>query len=220
MIKNFMIFGDSYSTHKDFIPEGYPHYYCTGGRGPKEPVTDMLPEETWWGRFINTTGANLVHNNSWSGSTIGYTGYAGDCSKSSSFIYRYDLLCESCFFTKNEIDTIFVFGGTNDSWSNAPLGEMQYSDFCENDLYNALPAICYFMATLKKNHPNTRVVFIGNCDIKDEILDCMRTAAEQMNVEFVALHDVDKIEGHPTVLGMTQICEQVVEKLKSGRFNR
>ena len=27
------------------------------------------------------------------------------------------------------------------------------------------------------------------------------------------VHDIDKINGHPTVLGMTQICEQVIEKL-------
>lgn len=214
MINRFVIFGDSYSTHKDYIPEGYPHYYCTEGRAVEQPVTKMRPEQTWWGQMIERTGATLVLNDSWSGSTIGYTGYAGDCSTSSSFIYRYRKLVDKNFFADNEIDTVIVFGGTNDSWSNAPLGEMQYSDFCENDLYNALPAICYFMTTLKKNHPNTRVVFIGNCDIKDEILDCMRTAAEQMNVEFVELHDVEKIEGHPTVLGMTQICEQVIERFK------
>ena len=63
------------------------------------------------------------------------------------------------------------------------------------------------------------MIFIGNCDIKDEILDGMRNAARQMNVAFVALHDVDKEGGHPTVLGMTQICEQVMEKLKSCHFD-
>ena len=213
MIKNFMIFGDSYSTHKDFIPEGYPHYYCTGGRGPKEPVTDMLPEETWWGRFINTTGANLVHNNSWSGSTIGYTGYAGDCSKSSSFIYRYDLLCESCFFTKNDIDTILVFGGTNDSWSNAPLGTYQFSDWKREDLFNVIPAICYFMGKLKEDHPDKRIVFIANCDIKNEVIDAMENAARHFGVECIKLSDIDKISGHPTVLGMKQIHDQIIEKL-------
>ena len=98
MIKNFMIFGDSYSTHRDHIPEGYAFYYTDEGRKPEEPVTKMKYEETWWGRFIAKTGANLVHNNSWSGSTIGYTGYSGDCSKRSAFIYRYRKLMEEGFF--------------------------------------------------------------------------------------------------------------------------
>ena len=208
-----MIFGDSYSTHRDYIPEEYPHYYCNEGRAPDQPVTKMQMRETWWGQMMEHTGATLVLNDSWSGSTIGYTGYAGDCSTGSSFIYRYRKLMEKGFFVENEMDTIFVFGGTNDSWSNAPLGVETYSDFTENELFNVLPAICYFMTTLKQEHPNTRVVFIGNCDIKREILDCMAHAAQKLSVDFVELQDIDKINGHPTVLGMTQICEQVLEKL-------
>ena len=163
--------------------------------------------------MMERTDATLVLNDSWSGSTIGYTGYEGDCSTSSSFIYRYRKLVENGFFAKNHVDTIFVFGGTNDSWAGAPLGVEKYADFDENELFNVLPAICYFMTTLKKDHPNTRVVFIGNCDIKQEIIDCMINASERLGVEFVALHDIDKISGHPTVLGMTQICDQIMEKL-------
>ena len=213
MINRLVIFGDSYSTHRDHIPQEYPYYYCNEGRTPDQPVTKMQMRETWWGQMMERTDATLVLNDSWSGSTIGYTGYAGDCSTSSSFIYRYRKLVENGFFTKNEIDTIIVFGGTNDSWSNAPLGVEKYSDFYENELFSVLPSICYFMKTLKYEHPNARVVFIGNCDIKREILDCMQHAAQQFSVDFVELHDIDKINGHPTVLGMTQICEQIIEKL-------
>ena len=212
-MNRLVIFGDSYSTHKDYIPEGYAHYYCTEGRAEDQPVTKMRPEETWWGQFIERTGVTLVRNDSWSGSTIGYTGYEGDCSTSSSFIYRYRQLKEKNFFAENEVDTIIVFGGTNDSWSNAPLGEVKCSDFCENDLYFVLPAICYFMITLKKDNPNARIIFIGNCGIKDEILDCMRSTAEKFGAEFIGLSDIDKLVEHPTTLGMTQICKQVVEKL-------
>ena len=97
MINRFVIFGDSYSTHKDYIPEGYPHYYCDEGRAPDQPVTKMTMEQTWWGQMIGLTKAELVLNDSWSGSTIGYTGYAGDCSTSSSFIYRYRKLSEKNF---------------------------------------------------------------------------------------------------------------------------
>ena len=163
--------------------------------------------------MIERTDAELVRNDSWSGSTIGYTGYSGDCSTTSSFIYRYRKLVDNNFFADKDIDAIIVFGGTNDSWCNAPLGEVQYDDFSEKDLYNVLPAVCYFMATLKKNHPGARIIFIGNCDIKDEILDCMRNAAERMGAEYIELRGIEKEGGHPTVLGMKQICEQVVEKI-------
>ena len=213
MINRFMIFGDSYSTHLDYIPKGYAHYYCDEGRAPDQPVTKMRMQQTWWGQMMERTGATLVRNDSWSGSTIGYTGYAGDCSTSSSFIYRHRKLAERGFFAENEIDTIIVFGGTNDSWCNAPLGAEQYCDFTEADLYNVLPAICYFMTVLRGEHPNARVVFVANCDIKGEIIDCMQNAAARLGVDFVALRDIDKIMGHPTVAGMTQICEQVLEAL-------
>ena len=214
MINRFVIFGDSYSTHRDYIPSEYPHYYCDEGRAPDQPVTKMQMQQTWWGQMMERTGATLLLNDSWSGSTIGYTGYAGDCSTSSSFIYRYRRLAENGFFAENQVDTIFVFGGTNDSWCNAPLGEEKYRDFSEDELFSALPAICYLMSVLKNEHPDTRVVFVGNCDIKCEITACMASAAKQLGVEFVALHDIDKIAGHPTVLGMTQICDQIIAQLK------
>ena len=213
MINNFVIFGDSYSTHKDYIPEGYRFFYCDGGRSPEEPWTDMKVGETWWGRLMAKTDARLVLNNSWSGSTIGYTGYDGDCSTSSSFIYRYRQLQASGFFKENRIDTIFVFGGTNDSWSEAPLGSVQLGDWEESDLFRVLPAICYFMDRLKRDHPNKRLVFIANCDIKSEIVDCMRDAALRLGVELVELSGIDKVSRHPTPLGMKQIAEQVIEAL-------
>ena len=213
MIKNFMIFGDSYSTHKDYIPEGYPCFYYSEGRNPEEPVTKMLPTQTWWGRLMENTGATLIQNNSWSGSTVGHTGYEGDCSQTSSFICRYRQLLASGFFEKNRIDTFLVFGGTNDSWSDAPLGTEMFSDWQESDLFCVLPAICYFMAKLKQNHPKARIVFIANCDIKEEIVACIQNASQRLGVECVTLHDIDKFTGHPTILGMEQICRQIMEQL-------
>lgn len=212
-MKKIMIIGDSYSTHKDFIPQGYAHYYCTGGRSEKEPVTNMTPEQTWWGRLIKATGAELVRNDSWSGSPLCFTGWTGDCSYTTSFIYRYEKLCEEGFFEKNEVDTVFVFGGTNDSWVGAKLGEETYSDWKREDFFSVLPAVCYFMSKLKEDHPEKRIVFIANCGIKDEIVNCMKNAATRLGAECIALHDIDKMAGHPTPLGMEQICEQVIKGL-------
>ena len=211
MINNLLIFGDSYSTHKDHIPDGYAFYYCDGGRSPEEPVTKMTVEKTWWWQLIESTDARLIRNDSWSGSTIGYTGYSGDCSNTSSFICRYNKLIEAGFFKENKIDTIIVFGGTNDSWSNAPLGEEMYEDIKRDDLFSVKPAICYFMSRLKNENPDAKVVFIANCDIKSEIVDCMKNAAERLGVSLVELSGVDKQKGHPTPEGMKQIYDQVLK---------
>ncbi len=206
-MKKILIFGDSYSTFAGLIPEGYAPYY---------PNLDVLsPGDTWWKKLATKTGSELVQNNSWSGSTIGYTGYGNsDCSQDSSFIYRYRKLKSDGFFASNPIDTVLVFGGTNDSWADAPLGELQFSNFTEADLYNVLPAICYFMYTLKTDLPSAKIVFIINTELKPEIMDGMEKAAKYFGVEAVRLQSIDKQEGHPTEQGMTDICEALIQTIE------
>ena len=212
-MKNILIFGDSYSTYEGYIPEGYPTYYSPQGciKGPS--VQKMQVEETWWKRVVNLTDYNLLLNNSWSGSTIGYTGYTGDCSKTSSFIYRFRKLKEEVFFEKNVVDMVFVFGGTNDSWSNAPLGEMKFSNWEEKDLFQVLPAVSHFVCTLKSELPNAEIIVIINTEIKKEIQDALKKASEYYGIQYIALKDIDKDCGHPTVKGMLQISEQVFSVL-------
>ena len=59
-----------------------------------------------------------------------------------------------------------------------------------------------------------RIVFIMNTGLKPEISECMKNATSHFVVELVELDNIDKVESHPTVLGMEQICEQVLEKLE------
>lgn len=213
MLKNILIFGDSYSTYEGYIPEGFATYYSPQGR-PNTAVCKMSVDDTWWKRLMNQTGATLVQNNSWSGSTLGHTGYAGDCSQTNSFIYRYRQLRQKGFFDDKQVDTIFVFGGTNDSWAGAPLGELKFSDWEEQDLFQVLPAFCYFMDTVKKDFPKAEIRFIINCDIKPEIMEGARLAGEQLGINVVQLKDIDKDSGHPTIKGMSQICEQVLKSFE------
>ena len=107
-MKKLLIFGDSYSTFANEIPEGHTTYY---------PNNDVLKkEDTWWAKFIKRSGYELVYNDSWSGSTICYTGYNNyDCSKTSSFICRYKKLRKDFLLNKKDIDLIIVLGGSNDS---------------------------------------------------------------------------------------------------------
>ena len=45
-IKDIVIFGDSYSTFKGFIPEGYSPWYSVGGR-PEQPDVFCV-QDSWW----------------------------------------------------------------------------------------------------------------------------------------------------------------------------
>ena len=209
---NIMIFGDSYSTYEGYIPEGFAVYY-SGHRELPPDVFDV--KRTWWGRILEATDSTLVQNNSWSGSTLGNTGYNNtDCSQSSSFIYRFEKLWNEGFFEKNKIDTLFVFGGTNDSWSEAPLGELKLDGIEKSDLFSVLPAISYFAGTLKERLPDTRIVFIANCDIKQEVIDAIRCVCEHYDLTYVGLSNIDKENRHPTELGMEQIAAQVLDGLE------
>ena len=205
---NIMILGDSYSTYEGYIPAGYDVYY-SGHRTEVPDVFDV--KKTWWGRMLEENDAKLVLNNSWSGSPIGYTGYNNaDCSHTSSFIYRFEKLLNEGFFDRNKIDTLFVFGGTNDSGADAPLGVLKYDDIQESDLFCALPAISYLAKRVKENLKGTRIIFIGNHDIKKEITDGMESVCKHYDIEYVPLSAFDKINGHPTEQGMKDIYEQII----------
>lgn len=203
MLKNAVIFGDSYSTFKNYIPEGNAVYYSEEDE-PQSGLTKVT--QTWWHLLANEAGLNIVLNDSWSGSTIGYTGYDNvDCSRTSSFIHRLNTLKDADFFAKNAIDTVFVFGGTNDSWADAPLGAVKFDDFQNDDLYCVLPAICYFLMTLKNTLPDANLYCLINTELKPEITDCFEKACEKYGVTKIVFDKIDKVNGHPTVQGMQDI---------------
>lgn len=208
--KNVLIFGDSYSTFEGYIPNGFAVYYSKTGSGETD-VRNV--EETWWYPLIKETDSRLIQNNSWSGSTICYSGYQGDCSETSSFICRLNKLTDAEFFKENEINTVFVFGGTNDSWAGSPTGELKYSDWEKADLYSVLPAFCFFINKLKQLLPNADIVCIINTELKPKIAEGFKTACEYFGIKYVALQNIDKRGGHPTVKGMKEIKNQIIESI-------
>ena len=211
MIGKLFILGDSYSTFKGHIVREDAFYYRPEETDPPSVMTMKL-EETWWHRFITRTGATLIRNDSWSGSTICYTGYLGDCSSTSSFIYRYRTLRDEGFFKENRIDTLIVFGGTNDTWVPSPLGEERgYSS--EEDLYFALPAIKCLMSEMKRDLPATRLVYVINTELNEKIADCFKSEAKRLGILAVELQNIEKIDGHPTPFGMSQITDQLISAL-------
>lgn len=212
MGNNAMIFGDSYSTFEGYVPNGYSVYYSENIR-PETDVNDVT--ETWWHQVLTGAQLELVLNDSWSGSTIGYTSYNhADCSHSSSFIYRLRQLIAQGFFKQQEIHSVFVFGGTNDSWSDAPLGVIEGDAFEEKDLYCVLPAIAYFFQLLRETLPQAAIYCLINDELKPEIVETMTAVCQKQGITAIALEQIDKRCGHPTVKGMNTIADTVLTVLK------
>lgn len=211
-MKNIVIFGDSYSTYKGYIPEGWASYYS--GLNERQPDLDSV-EKTWWKMLMKEGGYNLVHNNSWSGSTICFTGYNGfDASKGNSFICRFENLLENGFFKENKIDCVLVFGATNDNWANAPIGELKFGGVTHEDRFNVLPGISHFVERLVTELTETKIFFIINTELKEVITDGIKSICDHYGVQTVELENISKINGHPDELGMVQIKDQVLRVIR------
>lgn len=205
---NVLIMGDSYSTFAGYIPEGYGPYYPENDKW-KTDVLDV--SQTWWHQVVSAMGANLVRNDSWSGAPICYTGYDNaDVSKSSSFIYRLRKLKEDGFFAQNQIHTVFVFGGTNDSWCGASLGQPMESGWKESDLYSVLPAISCYLQELKQTLPEAKIYCLINNNLQSEIEDALKAACGRQGIKSILFDQIDKENDHPTAQGMRDIKDQVL----------
>ena len=197
-MKNVLILGDSYSTYRDLIPEGFSTWY------PGNDVKNA--EETWWKIALCGAEANLNLNSSFSGTTICHTGYSGDCSDK-SFLARLEKLAENGFFEKNKIDELWIFGGTNDSWANSPIGEITYEEVSFEEKFKVLPGFSALLA-LARSLPIGKILVLLNSEMKPEIENGFAEIAAHYGVPALRLHDIDKKDGHPTAKGMAEIAAQ------------
>ena len=151
-------------------------------------------------------------NNSYSGSTIGYTGYKipetgkHDNYKPRSFITRAPNL--------GNPDVILVCAGTNDSWCGELLGEYKFEGWTEQDLFTFRPAMAKWCDTMKQLYPDKRIVFIINTDLKPDFVETMTTCLDRYGIEWLQLRKIDKQHGHPSVKGMKAMADQVTEYLR------
>lgn len=133
--KKVSILGDSYSTYGGYVSPSVNICWYDAEVGGKNAQNDVRHvEETWWYRLIKENGYQLERNNSFSGATVCCTGYDKNDYSDRAFITR--------MYNLGRPDVIFIFGGTNDSWAGAPIGEYQYSDWSKEDLYQFRPAFC------------------------------------------------------------------------------
>ena len=207
MIGNFVIYGDSYSTYKGYIPEGYEAWY----NSEIKDCNDVCKvEECWWHQFFKEAPANLLFNCSYSGTTICNTGYNGEDCREKSFIARLDRLIDNEYFKKNKIDTLIIFGATNDCWAGSPRGEQKYYDWSEDDLYKVYPAFSYMLSRAKEAMGEGRVVFVLNHILIEDFDKNFSEACSHFGVEYLPLSEFHLGGGHPTTIGMKQIKDQII----------
>lgn len=200
------ILGDSYSTFEGYLtPDTMDIWYFENKQDPRRTDVKSVGE-TWWMQLIKKKNWKLELNNSWSGSTICYTGYGDEDYRLRSFITRVPAL--------GSPDIILIFGGTNDSWSNAPIGEYKYADWRRADLYTFRPAMACMLHKIKERYPTADVYFISNDGLKPEITESMAQICKHYDVPMIQLENISKTAGHPNVKGMTQIAEQLDKAIK------
>jgi lysophospholipase L1-like esterase len=200
------ILGDSYSTFEGYnTPDTMEMWYFQKEDLKRTDVSQV--RDTWWWQVVKEGGYKLGINDSWSGSTICNTSYGDRDESYKSFLRRMDAL--------GTPDIIFIFGGTNDAWAQAPLGSFQYDQFRMADKYYFRPALAFMLSHMLDRYPNTRIYFISNSDLDEAYTSSIHTICKHYSVPVIQLHDISKQNGHPDKAGMKAIARQVLEAMNN-----
>ena len=211
----FSILGDSYYTYEGFVEpdtNAVYHYDEIGVTGA---------EQMWWWQVADSTGWLLERNNSFSGSLIcNYKDFNGGIYYGpNSFIRRMNHL--------GNPNVIFIFGGTNDVWNNAPFGDYVYSDWTEEQLCTFRPALAYMLDNVKRLYPHAKLYFLfethpcpGGIDTETllNLAESVHRITYHYNVDCIDLYDIRKVWWHPDVQGQKDIADQVLEYLMTENF--
>lgn len=201
--KTVSILGDSISTFKNYVPEGYACFYPY----PTADVSDV--NYTWWMRTINKLGMKLLKNNSYSGSCVSAgTGSSGATNDSR--------LVELTKGTERP-DIILIFMGANDCGSsNVSLGSFQSSYKTMLDkIINLCPDSEIYLLTL----PTTGLYKEAD---RLQYNAVIKSYAESYELGLVDLGDLYTTTSykdyvvdscHPNNAGMIAISNAIVEEL-------
>lgn len=206
----FSVLGDSYSTYQGYV---YPHtndcwaYYANIG------VTGV--EQMWWFQVAKEMEWEVERNNSFSGSLICNYGEFdnGEHYVVNSFIHRMDSL--------GHPDVIFILGGSNDVWHEAPFGDFVYADWTDGQLGAFRPAMAYLLDCVKRNYPYAKLYFLLEVDpfpgdITEEarldFIESVHRITSHYGVDCIDL-EIHKDWHHPDAKGQDDIARQVLERL-------
>ena len=211
----FSVLGNSFSALEGTVD---PETNDVWTSYPLVGVTE--PEQMWWHKVATRMGWNLDKNNSFSGSLVcnfdDFNG--GGYYAPHSYIRRMDNL--------GNPDVIFVFGGTNDIYQRAPLGDYVYSGWTDEQLCTYRPAMAYILDNLKRQHPQAKIYFLVDMElcindvtldegIRQAYIESMHRIASHYNVDCIDIFGIHKSYWHPDVEGQKDIARQVLEVLEA-----
>jgi len=210
---SFSVLGDSYSAYIGYVDPStnrcwYPPTNSSAqGYGDDNGITS--PFRMWWHLFANNTQTAVQYVAAYSGSTISYDSY-GDGSadgKSNSFITRMDDI--------GKPDLCIIFGGTNDDWAGASIGDYKYSGWVESDLSYFAPALAYLLDKLLNKHAGMDIAFIENDMLTADYKTAIDTVCAHYNVPVIQPENVEKVHNHPNINGMITIANAVAQWAES-----
>ena len=135
--KKLSILGDSISTFKSFISDGFATKY------PFADVTSV--EDTWWYQVKDLLGYDLLENNSFSGSRVSNGGNGSLQTRLNSI--------------SDETDLCLIFMGTNDLGNGVKFGYFDPSKK-EFDLTEFTDAFCNAITKLQIQYPMTKFIWM------------------------------------------------------------
>lgn len=229
------IMGDSISTFKGYIPEGYYDFFPDNGA-----VSDV--RETWWEPVIGELDLKLYTNASSSGATCIGDSTSQDNPQYGCSDFRINALAGS---NGKAPDIIIVYMGTNDLLQSVPLGDNNgLREVPAGNVQNFSDAYTLIMDKLRNRYPDSQIycctitqigtwgtdtLFVELVNGAGEGLrasdynECIRQIASNKSASVIDLYNCgitfDNLQDttadgvHPTPLGMSYIANTVKESL-------
>ncbi len=195
--KKISFIGDSISTFKNYIPEGYSCFYPY----PTHDVNDV--NQTWWMVVSNTLGTKLLVNNSYSGSCV-----ASKTGKSASSTNE---RLATLKLSEQYADVIVIFMGSNDC-AGVPVSDFD-ADY--KVMIDKLKDLCPNAELLLCTLPQSKLYTNDN---QKEFNAVIRKYANEYSLKLIELEDLSIVEylidsAHPGKEGMKVMGEKIVSEM-------
>lgn len=194
--KRISIIGNSRCTYKGFIPVSNRTFY------PKGDVNDV--SKTWWWIVLNSIGATLEINNSYSAGRVTNT--------HSTYPNYYDRIADL-----GNPDIIFFWGGVNDQNNGIPVGVVDFS-LSDEDLDESqfAPAMIKLLRKAKELYKNSQIVIFIENDLSSVYANVLCEIAFHFDMKIINLNQLtpSKMDAlHYDSAGMNQIASETIRQL-------
>jgi hypothetical protein len=208
----FTVISDSYSSFAGYMADPSALCWYPASQSGHSDNNVETVDQTWWYKFAQSYGCQLVENASWSGSCVSYDAYGEgtDDGKDFSFVQR-------CRKLKSA-ELIIIYGGTNDAWASVSMGNYKYSGFTESDFETFRPSAAFVIDYIQKHNIGSKILFVYNPTdiIGVNVPDSIVTICEHYGVDCLALPATlanNLTNSHPNENGMTIIANAIKNKL-------